>query len=71
MPRNVFKIEGVVLHTVLNIYSGLCFKFLMLPKQLNYSHFPLTGPALGEKCYFQCCGAGAARSRIFWSEPEP
>jgi hypothetical protein len=19
----------------------------------------------------QCCGAGAARSRIFWSEPEP
>jgi hypothetical protein len=25
--------------------------------------------------YFQCCGAGAragaARSRIFWSEPEP
>jgi hypothetical protein len=20
---------------------------------------------------YQCCGAGAARSRIFWSEPEP
>jgi hypothetical protein len=23
------------------------------------------------KCFKQCCGAGAARSRIFWSEPEP
>jgi hypothetical protein len=23
------------------------------------------------KCGKQCCGAGAARSRIFWSEPEP
>jgi hypothetical protein len=22
-------------------------------------------------CENQCCGAGAARSRIFWSEPEP
>jgi hypothetical protein len=22
-------------------------------------------------CLDQCCGAGAARSRIIWSEPEP
>jgi hypothetical protein len=24
-----------------------------------------------KRSYYQCCGAGAARSRIFWSEPEP
>jgi hypothetical protein len=64
----------VIAQSVHNAFFYLFFSFYLFPCPLLslISISPLSSVFyVSLYTYKQCCGAGAARSRIFWSEPEP
>jgi hypothetical protein len=49
--------------------SGLVLVYLA--KSASFSQKHVISRTICSWACNQCCGAGAARSRLFWSEPEP